>query len=228
MARELELSVIALVRQAYGGKELPTPDWRQRPGRHESGRRWPFVCALYAGLSGMELPDVMPPRERRTVDCVLQRRGEPPRIVEVDETQHFNRYRAATIRRYPRSVKVAYDRRAWLAACDAKTRLEGGGFGRPRAAAVPARGRPSPPAGVPGRARGRAARRARLVADAADRRLRGQGLGPRPRCESANGRAARKAPVARLAVSLRLRCPAARQSRQSEAKTEAARNRPGA
>jgi hypothetical protein len=132
VARELELAVIALVRKTYGGRELPTPDWLQRPAREESGSRWPLVRAIYEELAGMELPDVMPPRERRTVDCVLQRRGEPPRIVEVDETQHFNRYRAATIRRYPRSVKVAYDRRAWLAACDAKTRLEGGGFGRPR------------------------------------------------------------------------------------------------
>lgn len=80
----------------------------------------------------MELPEVMPPRERRSVDCVLQRRGEPPRIVEFDETQHFNRYRAITLRRYPRSVRVAFDRSVWLQACYAKTRLEGGGFGRPK------------------------------------------------------------------------------------------------
>jgi hypothetical protein len=45
----------------------------------------------------------MPPRERRTVDCVLQRRGEPPRIVEFDEKQHFNGYRALTIRAYPQT-----------------------------------------------------------------------------------------------------------------------------
>jgi hypothetical protein len=132
MPRQLEHAVVELVRKTYGGRVLATPDWLQRPAREESGRRWPLVRALYAELSGMELPDVMPPRERRTVDCVLQRRGEPPRIVEVDETQHFNRYRAATIRLYPPSVTVAYNRRAWLAACDAKTRLEGGGFGRPR------------------------------------------------------------------------------------------------
>ena len=80
----------------------------------------------------MELPEVMPPRERRRLDCILQRRGEPLRIIEFDETQHFNGYRAQTIRRYPRSVRVALDRRAWLAACDAKARLEGVGFGTPR------------------------------------------------------------------------------------------------
>lgn len=79
----------------------------------------------------MELPDTMPPRESRRIDCVLQRRGESPRLIEFDETQHFNRYRAATIRRYPSSARVALDRAAWLTACDAKQRLEGGGFGRP-------------------------------------------------------------------------------------------------
>jgi hypothetical protein len=87
---------------------------------------------LYTELTDMKLPDAMPSRERRTVDCVLQRRGEPPRIIEFDETQHFNAYRALSIRRYPRSLVVAFDRRAWLQACDAKRRLEGGGFGRPK------------------------------------------------------------------------------------------------
>jgi len=75
---------------------------------------------------------VMPQRERRKVDCVLQRHGEPPRIIEFDESQHFNCYRAMTLRRYPRSVRIAFDRGVWLQACDAKARLEGGGFGRPK------------------------------------------------------------------------------------------------
>jgi hypothetical protein len=43
-----------------------------------------------------------------------------------------NRYRALILRRYPRSARVAFDRGTWLRACDAKTRLEGGGFGRPK------------------------------------------------------------------------------------------------
>lgn len=132
MPRELETAVIALVRAGYGGAERPTPEWLQRPGRAECGRRWPLVCNLYNELTAMALPDVMPARERRTVDCVLQRRGEPPRIVEFDEAQHFNRYRGLTLRKYPRSVKVAFDRSAWLAASDAKKRLEGGGFGKPK------------------------------------------------------------------------------------------------
>ena len=106
--------------------------WLQRPGPPECGRRWPLVRRHDGELTDMDLPDVMPPRERRTVDCVLQRRGGPPRIVEFDETQHFNRYRAMTIRRYPRSLRVAFDPTAWLAASDAKQRLEGGGFGKPK------------------------------------------------------------------------------------------------
>ena len=101
MARELERVVIALVQDVYGGTELPTPAWLQRPGPAECGRRWPLACDLYAELTSMALPEVMPPRERRTVDCVLQRRGEPPRIIEFDETQHFNHYRAVTIRKIP-------------------------------------------------------------------------------------------------------------------------------
>jgi hypothetical protein len=132
MLREMERATVDLVRKVYGGREQPTPDWLQRPGAGEAGRRWGLVETLYGELTGMELPDVMPPRERRAVDCILQRRGEPPRIVEFDETQHFNRYRAITLRRYPRSVRVAFDRSVWLRASEAKVRLEGGRFGRPK------------------------------------------------------------------------------------------------
>lgn len=132
MPRELEHTVVALVRAVYGGDEQQTPEWLQRPGPAECGRRWPLVRSIYGELTGLDLPDVMPARERRTVDCVLRRRGEAPRIIEFDETQHFNAYRAQTIRCYPRTARVAYDRVAWLATCDAKRRLEGGGFGRPK------------------------------------------------------------------------------------------------
>jgi len=129
---DLEGRVLELVRAIYGGHELATPQWLQRPGPAEARGRWTLVQRLYQQLTDMELPEHMPSRERRTVDCVLQRHGEPPRIVEFDEIQHFNQYRASTIRRYPRSVKVAFDRHVWLAACGQKRRLEGGGFGRPK------------------------------------------------------------------------------------------------
>lgn len=124
--------MIQLVGKVYGGREQPTPDWIKRPGRAEGQRRWKLICDMYGELTGMELPEVMPSRESRRLDCVLQRRGEPPRIIEFDETQHFNAYRAQTIRRYPRSARVAFDRRAWLRECDAKTRMEGVGFGTPK------------------------------------------------------------------------------------------------
>ena len=52
-------------------------------------------------------------------------------ILEVDESQHFNEYRALTLRAYV-NLPVAFDREAWLTACQRKTRLEGGGFARPR------------------------------------------------------------------------------------------------
>lgn len=100
---------------------------------------WPTGLQAALACSATDLPRADGPRafrpyarERRTVDAVLQRPGEPPRIIEVDETQHFNCYRAITIRAYPRSAQVAFDRRGWLAACGAKRRLEGGGFGKPR------------------------------------------------------------------------------------------------
>jgi hypothetical protein len=132
MPRDLERAVIGLVRQVYRGEELPTPEWLQRPAAADAGRRWKLVQSIHASLTDMQLPDAMPPRERRDVDCVLQRHDEASRIIEFDETQHFNDYRAQTIRRYPRSVSVAFDRGAWLRACDAKRRLEGQGFGRPK------------------------------------------------------------------------------------------------
>lgn len=45
-------------------------------------------------------------------------------ILEVDESQHFNEYRALTLRAYV-NLPVAFDREAWLTACQRKTRLEG-------------------------------------------------------------------------------------------------------
>jgi hypothetical protein len=132
MPRELEHVTVAVIRSVYRGSLRETPEWLQRPGPAEARRRWALIQRIYADLTDMELPDTMPARERRSVDCVLQRRGEPPRIVEFDETQHFNQYRALTLRAYPQTVKLAFDRSTWLRACDAKRRLEGGGFGRPK------------------------------------------------------------------------------------------------
>jgi hypothetical protein len=129
VALELQRAVLKLVHEIHGGTALDTPDWLMRPGRIDCGRRWTLVREIYAELTGLELPDTMPPRERRQVDLVLQKRGRAPRIIEVDERQHFNRFRATTLRAYPRSLRVAFPKRIWIDACERKSRLEGGGFG---------------------------------------------------------------------------------------------------
>jgi hypothetical protein len=69
--------------------------------------------------------------ERREVDAVLEISGRSPRILEVDEKQHFNQYRAATLRRYPNDLPLGFDRELWIAESEKKTRLEAGGFARP-------------------------------------------------------------------------------------------------
>ena len=90
MARERERRAIELVQAVYGGELIETPAWLLRPGKVECRRRWPVICRLYNDLTGLDLPETMPPRERRNVDAVLKKRGLPPQIVEYDETQHFN------------------------------------------------------------------------------------------------------------------------------------------
>ena len=57
-----------LVRRRYRSRELATPDRLQCPWRAEAGRRWRVLERVYRELTAMELPDVMPPRERRNVD----------------------------------------------------------------------------------------------------------------------------------------------------------------
>lgn len=106
MPRELEERVTGLVKDLLGGEELATPAWLQSPNAKDCGRRWRLVQRIYESLTGLELPDEMPPRERRNVDLVIQCRGQAPRIVEFDEKQHFNGFRALTIRQYPRSSGV--------------------------------------------------------------------------------------------------------------------------
>jgi len=54
------------------------------------------------------------------------------RILEVDEKQHFNHFRAQTLQSYETEVPVAFPVSDWMTACEAKRKLEGGGFARPR------------------------------------------------------------------------------------------------
>lgn len=130
--RVLERAV-GLVLEVAGTRVGETPWWLQRPGRAECGHRWPLVSEVDADLTkGGELPVVAPMRERRTVDAVLVDEEGGRRILEVDEVQHFNAFRAATLHRYQHEVTVAFDVEAWLQRCRDKTRLERGGFAQPR------------------------------------------------------------------------------------------------
>jgi hypothetical protein len=88
---------------------------------------------MYAALTdGMLLPSEMPIREWREIDGIVGGRGTPVRIVEVDESQHFNEFRAVTLRRYPRDLEVAYPRRQWLAESARRRARGGGGWASPK------------------------------------------------------------------------------------------------
>ncbi len=111
-----------------------TPQWLQRPGRAECGHRWALVRSIYTRLTGLELPKTMPTRERRRVDCVIALAGQPPRLFEFDESQHFNRHRAATLRLYPADLVLSFPRETWLSISDASTKTLSltGGWGSAR------------------------------------------------------------------------------------------------
>lgn len=131
MALELQAAVTRLVVQILSAHQADTPAWLMRPGRSECGRHWPLIQEIYAELAGgATLPQTMPPRERRTIDCVLIADGQH-RILEVDEKQHFNHLRASALRRYAGEIPLAFPAPEWIAAGEAKKKLEGGGFARP-------------------------------------------------------------------------------------------------
>jgi len=140
LPRELEQAVVALVTTILGARLGVTPKWLIRPGRAEAGRRWPMIRAIYHDLTGLELPEVMRRVERRTVDAVLVCDGQPPRILEIDEKQHFNHYRASTLRHYMTMVPLAFAPTVWLERSMTKSRLEGGGFAAPRPPLFPGEG----------------------------------------------------------------------------------------
>ena len=132
MAREFEFRTVALVQEISGATLGRTPSWLQRPGKSECRNAWTLVKTIYKDLSGLELPNEMPPRERRTIDAVLVDSKGRERLFEVDETQHFNEFRARTLAYYPEDLPLGFDRQSWMKAAGLKKRLEGGGFGKPR------------------------------------------------------------------------------------------------
>jgi len=136
---ELQDLVVGQVARILRSEIVGTPSWLIRPGRAETGRRWGLVQSIYGELTGLELPEVMRPVERRTVDAVL-RLNDGFRIFEFDEKQHFNQYRALTLRRYTKSVRVAFPKKVWIERCDRKQKLEGAGFAVPRPPLFPGDG----------------------------------------------------------------------------------------
>ncbi len=133
MVRDLERIAIQIVRDIVGGDLLSeTPRWLMRPGREECGRVWNLVKTIYNDLTGLDLSEVMPSNERRKVDAILKVGVKAPRILEIDESQHFNQYRARTLRLYPANIILAFDKEAWLRRCEEKKKLEGGGFAKPK------------------------------------------------------------------------------------------------
>jgi len=141
MPRELERAVVALAREILDAERVAMPAWLVRPGKVECGERWPLVQAIYADLTGgLVLPDVMRLVERRQVDDIFQRRGELARILEFDETQHFNHYRARTLSFYADAVPLAFPAAVWTERSRQKARLEGGGFGKPKPPLFPGEG----------------------------------------------------------------------------------------
>ena len=85
MARETEKAAHAGLTRICG-PDIGTPAWLKRPGCIECRGQWPLIQDIYRALTGRELPDTMPPRERRMVDGVF--RGPDGRrfIFELDES----------------------------------------------------------------------------------------------------------------------------------------------
>jgi hypothetical protein len=88
----------------------------------------------------MELPEVMPPRERRAVDAIMGGRGLPFRVIEVDEAQHFNPFRATTLRLYPKDADIAFPVRSWIMHSDTGRMVSGGGWAAPKPPLFPMEG----------------------------------------------------------------------------------------
>jgi hypothetical protein len=138
MPRDVERAAVEVLSQVYG-PPLAMPEWLIRPGKAECGARWDLVREIYHRTTGLELPETMRPVERRQVDGVFGF-GDRTFVFELDETQHFNQFRATTLRCYPADVLLAFDKEDWVARCERKTRLEGGGFSAPRPPLFPGAG----------------------------------------------------------------------------------------
>jgi hypothetical protein len=77
------------------------------------------------------LCEEMPKNNRRRVDGILQR-ANSSRIVEVDESQHFNCYRGITLRLYPAELQLAFDRKIWIDHSQGEPQQKSGGWAAPK------------------------------------------------------------------------------------------------
>ena len=128
---QLQETVVDLVTRVMGAStSKETPPWLKRPGKMECGHRWTLIQDIYQALTGLTLPDVMPSREWRLLDAILVHDSVAPRILEVDEIQHFNEFRAVTLSSYTGDVHLAFDAQQFLNASKSKSRFEGGRFAR--------------------------------------------------------------------------------------------------
>ncbi len=134
MPLKIQKAVLDLIAQITGRTiETRTSIWLLRPGLIECGNYWQLVCQIYQGLTGRQLPEVMPARETRRVDGTLEFGCSGKRIIEVDESQHFNQYRSMTLRRYPKEIQLAFDRKTWIDHSESKQwPKSGGGFAAPK------------------------------------------------------------------------------------------------
>jgi hypothetical protein len=127
--RVLEILEAALRRRVT---RAPRPDWLSRPGRQECRTEWRRIRLMYRQLTdGMELPETMPPGEWRELDGLFGGRGLPLRLVEINERQHFNEFRAKTLRLYPKETPLGFPIDAWLAQSQKRVARSGGGWGKP-------------------------------------------------------------------------------------------------
>ena len=118
MVRELQERVLEVLEAAVRRRitRAPRPEWLSRPGRQECRTEWKRIRHIYRQLTdGMELPETMPPKEWRELDGLFGGRGLPLRLVEIDERQHFNEFRAMTLSLYPKSNRLGFPAEIWLA-----------------------------------------------------------------------------------------------------------------
>lgn len=108
------------------------PPWLLRPGRAECAAAWAPLSTIYRALTGQELPETAPPRERRRLDIIARYPDGSQQAIEIDERQHFTAARAETYPHYPTDVALGYDPHLWLQRSqELAGREPGGGFARP-------------------------------------------------------------------------------------------------